>query len=65
MLDPSRWEEKKKTVFANMVPKSPLEKVSGCWRKLRNETMHDLYSSLNFERWSQTVSDERGMWHEW
>jgi hypothetical protein len=61
-------EERRRRVFEKRVQRRIFEpkrdEVTGGWRKLHNEELHNLYSSPNIIR-SQGGRDRQCMWHEW
>jgi hypothetical protein len=63
-------EEHKMRVFENSVMRRILgpkrNEVTGGWRKLHNEELHDLYSSPSIIRIIKSKRRGRqSMWHEW
>jgi hypothetical protein len=56
-------------VFENRVLRGMFEpksnEVTGKWRKLHNEELHDLYSSPNLVQVIKCQRDCRGMWRVW
>ena len=57
-------EERKLRMFENMVLRSIFgprrDEVTGEWRRLHNEELKDLYSSLNIVRVIKTEKNEMG-----
>jgi hypothetical protein len=59
---PTFWEEHRLRVFENRVLRKifgPKREEDGSWRKLHNDELHSLYSSLNIDK---VIKSRRMRW---